>query len=253
MSHQATYWAMQVEAPTPAAKLVLILLADAHNGHTGDCFPSIARIVKASGYSESSVKYAIRDLEQAGLLSRASVTDESGRTKGVKYSLNLPEGRGQNVTPGGQKTEGEGSECDPTRGQNVTPHKDNRENKPGNSEPGKTARATRLPPDWSAPSEYIDFALNEGFSHDDITRRIEPTFRDHWLAASGPTSRKADWLATWRNWIRRDTVRSPGSRQANAARDRHSGSSVLGAYQRASAFVQAAHAVPGDRPDILDL
>ena len=238
MSHAATHWAMQIDAPTPAAKLVLLILADAHNGHTGECFPSLARIVKATGYSESSVKYAVRDLEQAGLLSRQSMADESGRTKGVKYTLNITSGRGQNVTPGGQETKGEGSECDPPRGQNVTPHIDNREKEPG-KEPGR-ARATRLPPGWSAPSEFIDFAIAEGFTRDDIVRRIEPTFRDHWLAASGASSRKADWFATWRNWVRRDAQRRPGagSRQAHAAGNQRSDGSTLGAYQRAAARFQ---------------
>lgn len=240
MSHQASYWAMQVEAPTPAAKLVLLVLADAHNGHTGECFPSLARIVKATGYSESTVKYAVRDLEQAGLLSRQSMADESGRTKGVKYTLNISQGRGQNMTPGGQETTGEGSEYDPPRGQNMTPHIDNREKEPG-KEPGK-ARATRLPPDWSAPPEFIDFAISEGFTRDDIVRRIEPTFRDYFTSASGPASRKVDWFATWRNWVRRDAqYRSgPGSRQAYASGNQFSDGGTLGIYQRAAARVREA-------------
>ena len=27
-------------------------------------------------------------------------------------------------------------------------------------------------------------------------------FMDHWKAASGATSRKKDWVAAWRNWMR---------------------------------------------------
>ena len=30
-------------------------------------------------------------------------------------------------------------------------------------------------------------------------------FRDHWLGAAGQKGVKADWAATWRNWIRRAT------------------------------------------------
>lgn len=118
---------------------------------------------------------------------------------------------------------------------------------------GSPDRATRLPADWSAPPEFIDFAIAEGFTHDDIVRRIEPTFRDHWLAASGASSRKADWLATWRNWIRRDAQRRPSSRQTDAGRNGHPGRSVLGAYQRASAHVQAENVLPPKRPGTLDL
>lgn len=118
---------------------------------------------------------------------------------------------------------------------------------------GSPDRATRLPPDWSAPTEFIDFAIAEGFTHDDIVRRIEPTFRDYWVAASGSASRKADWLATWRNWVRREAERRPGARQADAGRNGQPARSVLGAYQRASARIQAQGVLPPKRPGTLDL
>lgn len=248
MSHAATHWAMQTDAPTPAAKLVLLILADAHNGHTGECFPSLARIIKATGYSESSVKYAVRDLEQAGLLSRASMTDESGRTKGVKYTLNITQERGQNVTPGGQETTGEGSECDPPRGQNVTPHIDNREKEPG-KEPGR-ARATRLPPEWSAPAEFIEFAKTEGLTRDEA-RGVERVFRDHWISARDGAKR--DWFATWRNWIRRDATRVIRARSSAPDRNGQADRSLVGAYQRAAARFPDAGSLPRERAGVLDL
>ncbi len=35
-------------------------------------------------------------------------------------------------------------------------------------------------------------------------------FRDHWLAASGANALKRDWVAAWRNWMRKATPSGPG-------------------------------------------
>lgn len=240
MSLVATAWAMKETGLSPTSKFVLIVLADAHNGHSGECFPSIARIAETTGFSESTVKYAVRDLEEKGLLKRDIQHDPNGRTKGVNYVLTIPEPRGQEQTPRGHLTRGEGSSDEGGRGHLTPPHKEEPENRTGKRT--KEERATRLPADWTAPTAFIDFAIDEGFTHDDITRRIEPTFRDHWIAASGASSRKADWFATWRNWVRRDAQRRPGAgpRQAHASGNQRSDGSLLGAYQRAAARVREA-------------
>ena len=35
-----------------------------------------------------------------------------------------------------------------------------------------------------------------------VGKEIEETFRDYWVAQPGQKGRKADWEATWRNWVR---------------------------------------------------
>ena len=67
--------------------------------------------------------------------------------------------------------------------------------------PSARKRASRLPNDWVLPPEYRDFALGENFSADHINREAEK-FADYWR---GNGVVKADWLATWRNWIRRSS------------------------------------------------
>lgn len=100
MSLKAIAWAMEVTCPSPTAKLVLLTLADAHNGHTGDCYPSLARIVKSTGLSDSGVKAAIRSLEGNGLVNREVEFDPTGRTRGVRYHLACDNiGRGRHETP----------------------------------------------------------------------------------------------------------------------------------------------------------
>lgn len=65
-------------------------------------------------------------------------------------------------------------------------------------------RAARLPDDWTIPDEFQDWCLTEWPS-----MRIEfiqgqaARFKDYWIAKSGKDATKTDWLATWRNWMRR--------------------------------------------------
>lgn len=62
-------------------------------------------------------------------------------------------------------------------------------------------RASRLPEDWVLPGDYGEWAQEQGLSDAEIKLESE-RFKDYWIAASGKTASKLDWLATWRNWIR---------------------------------------------------
>lgn len=61
-------------------------------------------------------------------------------------------------------------------------------------------KGTRLPSDWTLPSEWRDWALSEGRDLDIDDQALR--FRDYWVAKPGAAATKLDWLATWRNWIR---------------------------------------------------
>lgn len=77
---------------------------------------------------------------------------------------------------------------------------------PDQPEPrGKTSTAgSRLPVDWKLPKRWGEWAIAERpeLSAEEVRRQGE-MFADHWRAATGKDGRKADWEATWRNWIRR--------------------------------------------------
>ena len=64
------------------------------------------------------------------------------------------------------------------------------------------ATATRLPADWAASAEDIEFCNTE--RPELIPAQTEQRFRDYWIAQPGVTGRKADWPATWRNWVRNE-------------------------------------------------
>ena len=65
---------------------------------------------------------------------------------------------------------------------------------------------TTLPDDWRQWASTARPDLNT-----DTTWQM---FRDHWLATPGARGCKADWLATWRNWVRREHS-SPGGHNGN--------------------------------------
>jgi hypothetical protein len=95
------------------------------------------------------------------------------------------------------------TQCNTTK-RNATLDKDKDKDKNIEREetfPSARKRASRLPNDWVLPPEYRDFALGEKFSSDHINSEAEK-FADYWR---GNGVAKADWLATWRNWIRRSS------------------------------------------------
>lgn len=69
-------------------------------------------------------------------------------------------------------------------------------------------KSTRLQEDWEPTQEYWDAAVlicNElNIDLRPRLKQIAHKFKDYWIAKSGKDATKQDWLATWRNWIRRE-------------------------------------------------
>lgn len=72
---------------------------------------------------------------------------------------------------------------------------------------------SRLPADWRLPDEWRVWAEAErpGVSIQDEADK----FADYWHGVAGAKGRKADWQATWRNWIRNS--RAVGNARAGPA------------------------------------
>lgn len=65
----------------------------------------------------------------------------------------------------------------------------------------RPSSGSRLPTDWHPSADDQAFAERE---RPDVDWRAEADkFRDYWHGVAGAKGRKADWPATWRNWIRR--------------------------------------------------
>jgi hypothetical protein len=63
------------------------------------------------------------------------------------------------------------------------------------------SQATRLPADWTCPTDWLDEAFTAGMS---LTNAIASSRRMHNWSLSDPKGKKLDWHATWRNWFQRD-------------------------------------------------
>lgn len=59
----------------------------------------------------------------------------------------------------------------------------------------------RIPPDWFPSQNDLNFA-ETAIGGARTTSELSK-FKDYWQARAGPNARKADWSATWRNWIRK--------------------------------------------------
>lgn len=59
---------------------------------------------------------------------------------------------------------------------------------------------SRLPADWTLPDTWRQWASDK---RPDLDVQAEADgFADYWHGVAGAKARKADWQATWRNWIR---------------------------------------------------
>ncbi len=67
---------------------------------------------------------------------------------------------------------------------------------------GAATRGTRIPEPFILTADMRHWAATEAPAVDvDLATRM---FVDHFRASTGRNATKLDWLATWRNWIRRD-------------------------------------------------
>lgn len=72
--------------------------------------------------------------------------------------------------------------------------------------PSAPARlGSRLPNDWTLPAEWREWALQaQPTWSPEHAGKVADSFKDFWIGKAGKDGRKADWEATWRNWVRRE-------------------------------------------------
>ena len=75
-------------------------------------------------------------------------------------------------------------------------------------------RGTRLPADWKPNAELVAWSKAERSDLD--LRKVFAEFKDYWLSVAGTKGVKLDWDATWRNWVRKQTVAKQGYAQQSA-------------------------------------
>lgn len=120
MSIQAVAWALEQHIGDAAAKLVLISLANAVNGKTGRCFPTIEQICSESDCSGSTVRRKLKWLESECWISIHAEYSDDGRQLANSYTLGCQHDGGRV-----SHRQGEGSTSDTLEGVNCdTPTKE---------------------------------------------------------------------------------------------------------------------------------
>ncbi len=128
MSGMALIWAANVKGLKPAAKIVLIQLADFHNKETGQCNPSAKRLADECEMGRATLFRHMTTLEQSGLVTRHARGDGDGGRGSNQYELHLditlgPSSRakGWGSGPNGVSSQNEtGGNVSKTRGKSLT-------------------------------------------------------------------------------------------------------------------------------------
>jgi uncharacterized protein YdaU (DUF1376 family) len=64
----------------------------------------------------------------------------------------------------------------------------------------KATKGTRWQKGFALPNEWVEFCKKERYDLDPT--KVFEEFTDYWVSVAGAKGVKADWSATWRNWIR---------------------------------------------------
>ena len=200
MSGRVVGWAMEHTTGSPAAKLVLVKLADNAN-EDGFCWPSVALIVRHTELAQSTVYKHLTDLEARGLLEvvpRLTGYDASGEPEfGKAYQLAIPaewaipQG-GKIIPPNGRAAPRRGKQIPPSR----TPYKEGTSKEPSLNHGGARPRA----PDGAAVAAAL------GDPGRTLLARLGPAqvaawFDGAWIEA-GPPARVMAASEMQANWIR---------------------------------------------------
>lgn len=102
------------------------------------------------------------------------------------------------------------------------------------------AQQTRLPEGWIIPPEWRDWAWDRGMSDPEIVSESEKFFDHHRSLGSA----RADWLASWRKWVRNhiEWRKAPGgnSYDRSANRQRPANAQQAAHEARSAAFRRVA-------------
>jgi uncharacterized protein YdaU (DUF1376 family) len=103
-------------------------------------------------------------------------------------------------------------------------------------------RGSRIADDWVLPMAWGQWAVSEGLPPE-IVRAEADKFKDYWTAKSGRDAAKADWQATWRNWVRMALERQPksfGGHNGNGSHKSATDNPTLRAIARAASAFEAS-------------
>jgi hypothetical protein len=210
MSAEAVTVVLHHSKAKGTAKLVLWGIANHHSDQ--GAWPSIATLARYANIEERRVQQIIRDLAEQGEIA----IEEQGGFGQRQYKTNryfilltcpndcdgtLQHRTGvQSVTVRGAILDNQGCNLESSGVQPTAPEPNKNLNK------NLMLTSYRLPEDWQPKENDIE-TMREHFPLLDLKLETH-AFRDYWRSVPGAKGKKADWDATWRNWIRNSHKRS---------------------------------------------
>jgi hypothetical protein len=149
VSFAALNWAYEQKCGSGIAKSVLVYLANCANLADGECYPSVATIVRNTEHTEDAVRKALARLVSKGLVEREHQFARHGGYNSTRYRLPVTSGVPQDFT-GTPSPEFRGTPSPEFRGTPTPPYPENRTTPPPNS--GE-------PP---SPDSWVGVPLNSG-------------------------------------------------------------------------------------------
>lgn len=182
-------------------KLAMLALADWCNEHGRSLHPSVSGVARKINVSESQARRILHGLIDEGYLE--VVGNHNGGPPGQtrQYRLNIDLLKTPSV--------------DATPSMDATPSTDARDDSHGCALPlapmtpdsplstNIHQRGCRLWHTWELDQSHIDAALGIREIDLDELKRVADEFKDYWVSVPGSKGVKLDWMATWRNWVRR--------------------------------------------------
>ena len=229
MSIKALAWAL--EQPLSAIpKMILIVLADHHNGETGQCNPSVKRICEQAGVVQRTVEIHIANFERLALVRVEKRYRDDGSRTSNQYHLLLGGGAsspgGEPKPPGGEPT----SLLEPGKEPGTEPRKDSFEAqesfKSTLAQNSQNQESSEVWPDWygtlyAIPGFRISLDRAAAWLADksisaDHAETTAYALKSRW---PGPKSNpyKDPW-ATFQSWVKRAAPIPIGADRAGASR-----------------------------------
>lgn len=209
MSVQDVAWVLEESPTTGNDRLVLIVIANHANKDDPWAYLTHDTIAHEARVSRATVIRCVARLEELGAL---GVRHSPGR-KCNEYRL-LREPSQPATVGGGEPLQQPSHEVAPTVAADpsnsragATQNHEPLEPKEPTSSPA--ARGERIPDPFTISAEMFRWALEDEGLPMDFVRSETRQFVDYWRATPGAKGRKADWPATWRNWMRRASERKP--------------------------------------------
>lgn len=231
MSWPAVAWALGQRAPSSAAKFLLVVLADSASAGDWLSWPSVAFLSDTTQQDRKTVLANLQRLQEHKLIAPAGKTGRTGQIAVWRLPVVVPGKRSKSPESGtvstGKKSPKTGT-LTATETVPVFPPKSPSfpvkesqfwdtepvRNPKGTRERARAARSpapdrgSRLPADWTLPQDWRAWAIEA--RPDLAVDEVASGFADHWHGKAGRDAVKADWFATWRNWVRRERARSAG-------------------------------------------